>query len=122
MGEKSAAASPALAVIRAGLSNIFTAPEASLAGGLALIALGEALNAIGSGSGGGGGGGGGGPVGMASTIHFGGSATSTPGGNAASGTSGMKGAGAPINMTIIGPNDPIAQRGMLELLAKANAR
>jgi hypothetical protein len=122
MGEKSAAASPALAVIRAGLSNIFTAPEASLAGGLALIALGEALNAIGNGSGGGGGGGGGGPVGMASTIHFGGSATSTPGGNAASGTSGMKGAGAPINMTIIGPNDPIAQRGMLELLAKANAR
>lgn len=119
MGEKSVAASAPLAIIRAGLSNIFTAPEASLAGGLALIALGEALDAIGSG--GGGGGSGGGPVqSTLAPITFGGS-ISAAGGNAAA-ASGQITPITPVNATIIGPNDPQAQRQLVQLLANAARR
>ena len=121
MGEKSVAASPALALIRAGLSNIFTAPEASLAGGLALIALGEALDAIGSG--GSGGGSGGGPVGPAGVVNFG-SSISLGGANSTNSatTAGSVVPVNPVSLTVIGPQDPQAQRQILELVRNANRR
>jgi len=119
MGEKSAAASPALAVIRAGLSNIFTAPEASLAGGLALIALGEALDAIGGG--GSSGGGGGGPTGAPSPVTFASSLSLSGTTNSASLTPSITPI-TPLNVTVIGPNDPVAQRQLTQLMQNASRR
>ena len=106
------------------LYDPYTAGPAALAIGAALIALGSALGSVGTG--GGGGGGGGGPVGSPGTVHFTGATTPTalPGGpNSATTTGNMKATGPVIgNLTLLGPNDPVLQRQLLETIAKANVR
>ena len=60
---------------------------------------------------------------MPSAVHFTGSAISSGGGpNSATTTGSMKGPAAPTNITIIGPNDPVAQRQLTELMMKAAVR
>ena len=108
------------------LSSLLYAPHtagpAALAIGAALIALGSALGSVGHG-GSGGGGGGGGPVGSPGTIHFtGATVASPPGGNSATTTGNIKAQGAPINLTLLGPNDPVLQRQLIETIKKANVR
>ncbi len=95
-----------------------TAGEGALGIGLALIALGAALGAIGSG-GGGGGGGGGGPVGSPSPLNF--SSALALGPNTAS-TSGALNPVVPVAVTVIGPNDPQAQRQIVQLITNAQRR
>jgi hypothetical protein len=99
------------------LSNPFTAGPAALGIGLALVALGSILGGIASG--GGGGGGGGGPVGPPGAVNF--SSQIGLGANSASTASGIT-PQTPVSVTVIGPNDPTAQRGILELIANAQRR
>jgi hypothetical protein len=101
-------------------------PKVAVAAAIGLIALGGALK--GAAQSAFGGGGAGGNVSMASVGSFGGGAggaTRLPGvtfGPTASATAGSLTAAAPINVTIIGPNDPSAQRQMQELIANASRR
>jgi tape measure domain-containing protein len=100
-------------------------PVAGIAASLALIALGGALKGAAQSAFGGGGGGGN----MAAVSGFsgggGGGTARLPGltfGPTASATAGSLTAAAPVNVTIIGPNDPTAQRQMQELIANAQRR
>ena len=101
-------------------------PKVAVAAAIGLIALGGALK--GAAQSAFGGGGAGGNVSMASVGSFGGGGGGTtrlPGvtfGPTASATAGSLTAAAPINVTIIGPNDPSAQRQMQELIANASRR
>lgn len=99
------------------LPDPFTAGPASLAIGAALIALGSSLGAIGSGGGGGGGGASsaytGAPPAYPTQIIFGPSSATTAAGMTPT---------APMNVTVIGPNDPTAQRQITELITKAQRR
>jgi hypothetical protein len=105
-------------------------PYAAVAASIALIALGGALKGAAS-SAFGGGGGGGGRVSSVATLGggYGGSMgssgqtlpTLTYGPTSAAGGAGIRPATA-MNVTIIGPNDPSAQRAMQELITKADRR
>jgi len=105
-------------------------PYAAVAASIALIALGGALKGAAS-SAFGGGGGGGGRVSSVATLGggYGGSMglsgqtlpTLTYGPTSAAGGAGIRPA-TPMNVTIIGPNDPSAQRAMQELMTKADRR
>jgi hypothetical protein len=105
-------------------------PYAAVAASIALIALGGALKGAAS-SAFGGGGGGGGLVSSVATLGggYGGSMglsgqtlpTLTYGPTSAAGGAGIRPA-TPMNVTIIGPNDPSAQRAMQELMTKADRR
>lgn len=101
-------------------------PKVAVAAAIGLIALGGALK--GAAQSAFGGGGAGGNVSMASVGSFGGGGGGTtrlPGvtfGPTASATAGSLTAAAPVNVTIIGPNDPSAQRQMQELIANAQRR
>lgn len=101
------------------LANPFTGAAASIAAGSALIALGSALGSIASGGGGGGGAGSGPVQSTLAPVSFAG--TLSLGGNAA-GVSGQITPLAPVNVTLIGANDPVAQRGIMELIANAQRR
>ena len=101
-----------------------TNPAAAAGIALAMIAVGGALKGAATlaGSAGGGGGDRGSPMSFAA---IGGGTTRLPGvtfGPTASATAGSLTAAAPINVTIIGPNDPSAQRQMQELIANASRR
>ncbi len=106
-----------MAALAALLPNPFTAGPAGLAIGAALIALGSALGAIGSG--GGGGGGRAGPVGAPNAINFG--TSINLGANSASTAGGLTPT-TPVSVTVIGPNDPSAQRQITQLIANAQRR
>jgi ElaB/YqjD/DUF883 family membrane-anchored ribosome-binding protein len=100
-------------------------PYVAVGAAIGLIALGGALKGVASAAFGGGGGG----SSMAAVSGFsGGGSTGTtrlPGltfGPTASATAGQLRAMAPVNVTIIGPNDPSAQRQMQELIANAQRR
>ena len=112
------------------MASIFEAfktgnPYVAIPAAIALIALGGALKGAAKSAFGGGGGG----SSMAAVSGFsGGGSTGTtrlPGltfGPTASATAGQLRAMAPVNVTIIGPNDPSAQRQMQELIANAQRR
>lgn len=109
------------------LSNPLTAGPAMFAAGLALVALGATLSAVATRSGGGGGGGGGGygsyVYGPTSTAHTVAVApyTSAPPGSAT--TQGMSGANpVVVHATIIGKDDPSAQRQIVDLIRRAQLR
>ncbi len=100
------------------LPDPFTAGAAGIAIGLALIAMGSALGAVASG--GGGGGGGGGPVGAPSAVNF--TSSINPAGTNAAGSTGSLSPTAPVAFTVIGANDPAAQRQIVQLITNANRR
>lgn len=119
MGTAALAAAPFIEAIR---SSLMTLSGASLiGGGLALIAVGSALGAVASqigGAGFSGGSSGGGyspsaPLGTSNTIVFGQNSATTAAGNTPR---------TPINVTVIGPNDPTAQRQITELVRNAERR
>lgn len=101
-------------------------PYGLIAAGLGIIAIGAALRGAASSSlNQNGFGGGGGVGGGFSAPAIGGGTTRLPGvtfGPTSSSTAGNLTAAAPINVTIIGPNDPSAQRQMQELIANAQRR
>jgi tape measure domain-containing protein len=103
-----------------------TNPAAAAGIALAMIAVGGALK--GAATLASGGGGGGGSVSASIGAFGGGTGGGTarlPGltfGPTASATAGSLTAAAPVNVTIIGPNDPSAQRQMQELIANAQRR
>ena len=100
-------------------------PYVAVGAAIGLIALGGALKGAASAAFGGGGGG----SSMAAVSGFSGGgstgATRLPGltfGPTASATAGQLRAAAPVNVTIIGPNDPTAQRQIQELMMNAQRR
>ena len=123
-GTSTAAFSQFMATITAALTTLN--PAAGLAASLALIGVGAALKGAARGMFGGQGGGNAGSI-----ANFGGNlggfASATPttqiifGQTSATTAAGMQPRQA-MNVTIIGPNDPQAQRSMQELLNKANSR
>lgn len=100
-------------------------PVQMAAAGIALIALGGALKGSASSIFGGGSTGGGASSASYSTSSSAMTAprlpTLTYGPTSAAGATGLSPMGA-TNITIIGPNDPVAQRAMQELMTKANRR
>lgn len=103
-------------------------PSGSAAKAIGIIALGAALKGAAQAAFGGRGGGGGGGLPSSSTGAFtGGGMSALPtqqiifGATSATTAAGMQPRSS-TNVTIIGPNDPTAQRAMQELLAKANSR
>lgn len=100
-------------------------PVQMAAAGIALIALGGALKGSASSIFGGGSAGGGASAASYSTSSSAMTAprlpTLTYGPTSAAGAAGLSPMGA-TNITIIGPNDPVAQRAMQELITKANRR
>jgi len=112
------------------MQKIFDSLAAALPGGaiaasIAMIAAGAALKGVARASFGGGGRGGS----AGSTVSFSGSSRGTTGmttqlvfGNTSATTAAGMAPRAPMNVTIIGPNDPTAQRAIQELMAKANSR
>jgi hypothetical protein len=100
-------------------------PVQMAAAGIALIALGGALKGSASSIFGGGSAGGGDRVASYSTSSSAMTAprlpTLTYGPTSAAGAAGLSPMAA-TNITIIGPNDPVAQRAMQELITKANRR
>jgi hypothetical protein len=111
------------------LPNPFTAGPAGLAIGAALIALGTALNGVASGRGRGGGGGGsfsapgvGGDVFRGIVLNP--RAAPVGGQFAPTGRSGMPATARPVvnNFTVIGQNDPTAQRQIANMVATATRR
>lgn len=103
-------------------------PYAAVAASIALIALGGALKGAASSAFGGGGGGQGANVatmggGYGSSMRSSGQTlpTLTYGPTTATSAAGIRPASA-MNVTIIGPNDPSAQRAMQELMTKADRR
>lgn len=107
------------------LLNPFTSGPAAIAAGVALAALGTALGATASGRGGssgGGGGGGGGPSFNGYQGHDERVVRIIV--NPPSGTTAAPALtpAAPMNFTIIGPADPLAQRAISQLVTAARAR
>lgn len=100
-------------------------PVQMAAAGIALIALGGALKGSANSIFGGGSAGGGASAASYSTSSSAITAprlpTLTYGPTSAAGAAGLSPMGA-TNITIIGPNDPVAQRAMQELMTKANRR
>jgi hypothetical protein len=105
-------------------------PAAQIAASIGLIALGGMLKGAASSAFGGGGGSGGRGVSVATMGGgYGGSMgssgqtlpTLTYGPTSAAGGASIRQASA-MNVTIIGPNDPSAQRAMQELMTKADRR
>jgi len=97
-------------------------PYVAVGAAIGLIALGGALKGVASAAFGGGG-----AAPPLSASAIGGSTVTTrlPGltfGPTASATAGQLRAAAPVNVTIIGPNDPTAQRQMQELMMNAQRR
>jgi len=121
-GTQSAAFAGLMKTIMDGLA--FLSPETSLAAAIALIAMGSALKGVARGMFGGQRGG------SASSVRsFGGNnvAPGLPTTQLVFGaTSATTGAGinpmTPMHVTVIGPNDPSAQRAIQELMNKANNR
>jgi hypothetical protein len=102
-----------------------TNPAAAAGIALAMIAVGGALKGAATLASGGGGGGGGMAAPFSSFGGGSGGITRLPGVTfkpTASATAGSLTAAAPVNVTIIGPNDPSAQRQMQELIANAQRR
>jgi tape measure domain-containing protein len=102
-----------------------TNPAAAAGIALAMIAVGGALKGAATLASGGGVGGGGMAAPFSSFGGGSGGITRLPGvtfGPTASATAGSLTAAAPVNVTIIGPNDPSAQRQMQELIANAQRR
>jgi hypothetical protein len=125
MGEKMLMGAEIFAQLRVALANWMTAPWAIAAGGLLLVALGASMQAIAGGGGGGSGGGGGGSPffgGPTGGNAFGSGPTQLIFGQQTNEVAAGMTPKTPVNVTIIGPNDPVAQRGILELIQKANAR
>ena len=92
---------------------------------LAMIAVGGALKGAATLVAGGGGGGASNQMSVGAIGGGAGGTTRLPGltfGPTASATAGQLRAMAPVNVTIIGPNDPSAQRQMQELIANAQRR
>ena len=112
------------------MDTIFKALAKALPGGaivasLAMIAAGAALKgAAGAAFGGGGGGGGGGGFSAPMAAVAAGAMTLPTQfyGPTAAGSSATIAAMAPMNVTIVGPNDPAAQRQMQELMRNAQRR
>lgn len=123
-GTASLAASELMTKIQTSLASLL--PGGATVASIAMIALGAALKGTARAAFGRGGGGGGGGAAF-SSISFGGGMTSGQttqlifGSTSATTAAGMQPRSA-TNVTIIGPNDPSAQRAMQELLAKANSR
>lgn len=118
------AAAPIFTAIAAGLSNIFTAGGASFAYGAALVALGATLGGIASSMGSQHVGGGRGTGGFNQPTH--GGYGNDPvrfifGENSATTAAGME-ARPVTNITVIGTNDPRAQREVQELVRNAGRR
>lgn len=123
-GTSTAAFSQFMAKITAALTSLN--PAAGLAASLALIGVGAALKGAARGMFGGQGGGNAGSI-----ANFGGNlggfASATPttqiifGQTSATTAAGMQPRQA-MNVTIIGPNDPQAQRALQEMMTKANSR
>lgn len=123
-GTSTAAFSQFMAKITAALTTLN--PAAGLAASLALIGVGAALKGAARGMFGGQGGGNAGSI-----ANFGGNmggfASATPttqiifGQTSATTAAGMQPRQA-MNVTIIGPNDPQAQRALQEMMTKANSR
>jgi hypothetical protein len=122
-GKKSMMASTLMKQILDGIGRFM--PQASFAAGLALVALGSAMRGtasnatvFGSGRGGGGGVGFAGAGGMRFDDTF---TRVTYGPTNASTAAGMQPRAA-MNVTVIGPNDPQAQRQIQELISKGARR
>jgi hypothetical protein len=122
-GKKSMMASTLMKQILDGIGRFM--PQASFAAGLALVALGSAMRGtasnatvFGSGRGGGGGVGFAGAGGMRFDDTF---TRVTYGPTNANVAAGMEPRGA-MNITVIGPNDPQAQRQIQELISKGARR
>jgi hypothetical protein len=118
------AAAPIFTAIAAGLSNIFTAGGASFAYGAALVALGATLGGIASSMGSQHVGGGRGTGGFNQPTH--GGFGNDPvrfifGENSATTATGME-ARPVTHITVIGTNDPRAQREVQELVRNAGRR
>lgn len=112
-----------MAALQKFLLNPLTAGPAAIAAGVALIALGAALASIAGGTGGGGGAGGGSFGSNVGEVSAPAQVT-----NITVGASGTQRTAAgltpqqPVNVTVIGPNDPAAQRGIVDLLDNARRR
>lgn len=123
-GIASLAASQLMDKIQKALAGFL--PGGAIAASIAMIGLGAALKGTARAAFGRGGGGGGGGAAF-SSISFGGGVSSGQttqlifGSTSATTAAGMQPRSA-TNVTIIGPNDPSAQRAMQELMAKANSR
>jgi len=122
-GVASLAASELMTSIQNSLASFL--PGGAIAASLAMIGLGAALKGTARSAFGGGGSRGGGS--SFSSMSFGGGIGTGPttqiifGSTSATAAAGMTPRQA-MNVTIIGPNDPSAQRAMQELLTKANSR
>jgi len=124
-GEAMIAASGIFDALLPALSNPFTSGPALFAAGAALVALGATLSAIshGAGSGGAGGGTGGGYTQPTSTQGYAVVAPYQPAPGATATTKGMTPSGpVVVNATIIGPDDPQAQRQITKLMQRAQLR
>jgi hypothetical protein len=121
-GVASLAASELMKNIQTSLASFL--PGGAIAASLAMIGLGAALKGTARSAFGGGSRGGGSAF---STMSFGGGIGTGPttqiifGSTSATAAAGMTPRQA-MNVTIIGPNDPSAQRAMQELMAKADSR
>lgn len=121
-GVQSAAFASLMDTIMTSLSSLI--PGGALAASLAMIGIGAALKGVARGMFNSGSRGGGGAF---SSVSFGGGMSSGQttqlifGSTSATTAAGMTPRSA-MNVTIIGPNDPSAQRAMQELLAKADSR
>lgn len=123
-GTSTAAFSQFMAKIQAALVTLN--PAAGLAASLALIGVGAALKGAARGMFGGQGGGSAGSI-SSFGGNLGGFASNLPtqqiifGQTSATTAAGMQ-PRQPMNVTVIGPNDPTAQRSIQELMVKANSR
>lgn len=122
IGEAALAGMALMAKIKAAI--ISWAPEIGIPVALALIAAGSLMQAAGAGSGGrgGGGGGGGGYGGNYSYGSVSAPAIVVPPPAGAPAHSGDVSPRQPIQITVIGKDDPSVQRQMLELIARAQRR
>lgn len=126
MGTTALAAAPFIAAIRAALDGL--SGGALAAAGLGLIGVGSLLKlgagALGGRGGGGGGGGGGyaGGFGQGSGLPYQDSYRRVILGETSTSTAAGLPQQSPVNVTVIGPNDPTAQRQIQELVRNANRR
>lgn len=122
-GVASLAASDLMDKIQKALAKFL--PGDAISASIAMIGLGAALKGTARAAFGRGGGGGGGGAAF-SSVSFGGASSGQTtqiifGATSATTAAGMQPRQS-MNVTIIGPNDPSAQRAMQELMAKANSR